>query len=230
MKKIVLIITVCLLLGYTTAGVHAQFRTDSNTVTTTVGTPPASGDGTVPPAEGGYKQALQDTYGINMNGFDENHLKWTWEKLHEINSPSFTSLLRGSNIEATSGLSEQVGCFSGTTLRLGQYQPEAFFKFILIHELGHIIQSCQPRAQSKYVEHENAFASEGPISYYSGHTEICTGGSNHLQEDYADTLAYYFNPNAGFASGPSACPGIIANPPNPYTVGFSQHKAAAAGL
>lgn len=234
MKKIKTICVLLILVCACSIPTFAQttLTTTSKTVTTQVGSPSGSnGGGVVPPATGGYGKALFDTFGITMSGFDDTHLQWTWEKLNEINNPSFTSLLNGSAVEATTGLSEQIGCFNGTSLRLGQYTPEAFFKFIIIHEFGHIIQNCQPRIKSRSIEHENSYASEGPISYYSKNTELCTGLSNHLQEDYADTMAYYFNPDAGLSSGPSKCPGIIANPPNPYiNGGFTEHRAVPAGL
>jgi hypothetical protein len=169
-----------------------------------------------------------------MNGFDATHLRWTWEKLHEVNDTSFPSLLDGSVIQATSGLSSQVGCFNGgTSLNLGQYNPEPFFKFILIHELAHIIQACVPREKSKVIEHANAYSSEGPISYYSGNTLTCNGLNNGVNEDYADTLAYFFNPSAGYSSGPSACvPADQKNPPNPYfpVNNFPSHLNVAESL
>lgn len=229
--KIIILIFTLFFLYFGVTQIQAQLRTESNAVTTTVGTPSTPGGGVIPPAPNGYRRELIDRFGIKMDGFDETHLRWTWEKLNEINNPSFTSLLRGASVVATSGLSEQIGCFNGTSLRLGQYQPEAFFKFIIIHEFAHVIQNCQPRSRSRFVEHQNAFSIEGPISFYSGNTVLCTGLSNQLQEDYADTMAYYFNPGAGFSSGPSSCPGITANPPNPYlSGGFAQHKAAASSL
>ncbi len=225
-------ISVCLLLFFTTI-THAQLKTTSNTVTTNIGTPPST---TAPNVEDtNLRQALIDTFGITMNGFDTTHLRWTWEKLHETNNTTFPSLLRGSIIQAQpSGISSQVGCFGGeVSLYLGQYQGEAFFKFILIHELAHIAQKCPLREQNRVVEHANALAREGYIAYYPANTVLCVGGDNGVNEDYADTLAYYFNPNAGFSSGPLSCTGPAGQnaPPNPYLGGkFPLHKAVAESL
>lgn len=222
-----LLITICTFPSY----VHAQLRTNSNVVSTKVGTPSTD----APPVDdANLKQALIDTFGITMNGFDSTHLRWAWEKLHEMNDTTYPSLLQGTVVQATSGISSQVGCFGGgTSLNLGQYVPEAFFKFIIVHEFGHVIQACTPREKSKVVEHANAFATEGAISYYSGHTQSCTGLTNGANEDYADTLAYYFNPAAGSSSGPGTClPPDQVNPPNPYFVqnSFPLHLSVAKSL
>jgi hypothetical protein len=231
MRKILILIISIVLLQASIVFVQAQFRTDSNTVTTRIGNPST----TAPPVENSsLRQTLIDKFGITMNGFDSDHLRWTWVKLHEINNPNFTGLLNGSVIQATSGLSSQVGCFGGgTSLNLGQYVPENFFKFILIHELSHIVQACSKRSDSKVVEHANAYAAEGPISYYAGHTLQCTGLNNGQNEDYADTLAYYLNPSAGFSSGPKSClPAEENNPPNPLFSGssFQLHLNVAISL
>lgn len=210
---------------------YAQLRTYSNTVRTLVGNPPTD----APPVDDAdLRQALIETFGITMNGFDTIHLRWVWEKLNEINDTSFPGMLRGSRVEAVSGGSSQVGCFGGeVSLYLGQYAGEAFYKFLIIHEFGHIIQACQPREKSKIVEHANAQTKEGFISYYSGRTLQCTGLNNGVNEDYADTLAYYFNPSAGFSSGPSACiPASEKSPPNPFFVqnAFPLHLNVAKDL
>lgn len=232
MLKTLLVVLLFIFICLNPLSIHAQLQTDSNTVITSVGTPTT---GVAPVIEdANLRQALIDKYGITMNGFDTTHLRWTWEKLHEINNPNFTSLLNGSLIQATSGISSQDGCFNGlTSLRMGQYQPELFFKFILIHELSHIIQSCTPREKSKVVEHANAYASEGAISYYAANTQTCTGLTNNANEDYADTLAYYFNSAAGFSSGPNSCiPANLKAPPNPIYTGnaFPLHRAVAESI
>jgi hypothetical protein len=207
---------------------HAQLQTDSNTIRTRVGNPAV---GTAPEPPQDIRQGLIDTFGVTMNGFDQDHLRWTWERLWEVSHTKFTGLIRGSRVEATSGLSSQVGCFGGgTTLNLGQYAPREFFKFIVLHEFGHVIQSCHPRSVSNQVAQQNAFATEGGISYYATNAGSCTG-SNSLNEDYADMIAYHLDRIAGFSSGPGGGRCGPSNPPNPYEgSGFGLHQEAARGV
>jgi hypothetical protein len=158
------------------------------------------------------QKAIKDKFGITMNGFDNETLKWAWEKLHCTASSKFNDLVKGAVISQASGrFSKQVGCPPGPTVELHKYDNEAFFKFIFTHELGHSIRNCKPRNVNKYNEHLNAIKAEGAISYYGGHASSCTGSDN-ASEDYADTMAYFVTPDAGFSSGPCG----PKNPPNPY--------------
>lgn len=207
--------------------VFAQLQTDSNSVKTRVGNPPV---GTVPAPPQDIRQGIIDTFGVTMNGFGQDHLAWTWERLWEVSNTKFVGLIKGSRVEATTGLSSQAGCFGGgTSLYLGQYTSREFFKFILLHEFGHVIQACHPSGISNHFAQKNAFAVEGAISYYAQNAAACTGSSS-LSEDYADMIAYYLDSSAGFSSGPGGGNCGPANPPNPFTSGgFSSHKSAAKG-
>jgi hypothetical protein len=165
----------------------------------------------------------EDGAGNLLNGFDQDHLQWTWERLWEAGG-SFTDHLRGTKVEATSGLSSQVGCFgSGTSLYLGQYQPRAFFKFIVLHELGHVFQACNARSITHQAEQMNAYDQEGGVSFYAQNATKCITGVSNYGEDYADMVAYYLDRAAGFGSGPTSCGGP-ANPPNPFNNGYPLHQ------
>jgi hypothetical protein len=148
-----------------------------------------------------------------MDGFDEEHLRLAWEKLSEVSGTNFIDLVRGSNIVAISNnMSQQVGCFSGISIYLHPYTPGDYFKFILTHELGHVIRNCQTKEKSQYWSHVDAFNNEGAVSYYGAHASMCTGSDN-LSEDYADMIAYYLNPKAGLAT--AAC-SPDKSPINPF--------------
>ncbi len=222
--KLKIITTIFFLLITFAGSVFAQ-----NTVRTKVGEPASSPGGTAPSAPEDIRQGIIDTFGITMNGFDQNHLLWTWERLWESGG-SFTDNLRGTRIEATSGISSQVGCFGGeTSLYLGQYQPKAFFKFIVLHELGHVFQACVPRSITRHAEQMNAYDQEGGISFYSQNATKCISGVSNYKEDYADMVAYYLDRSAGFGSGPASCGGP-SNPPNPYENGYPIHLGVADSI
>ncbi len=187
------------------------------TVKTKVGNPSEDVNSTEcnsPLPSGDIQQSIKDQFGITMNGFDQTHLQWAWEKFCGSANTKFNQLVKGSTIEAIAGLSQQIGCFKGTSVQLGQYQPKALFQFILTHELGHVIRNCHPRNIILYSKHIEAYNSEGAVSYYGGHAAACTGSDN-LSEDYADMIAYYVNPEAGIATVKCA---PNATPPNPYFV------------
>lgn len=207
--------------------------TDKDEVRTQVGTPPSFPGSKAPPAPSDVKQGIFDTFGITMNDFDSDHLLWTWERLWEAGT-GFTQHLRGTTIQSSSGISFATnGCFSGnTSLYLGQYSGPAFFKFIVLHELGHVFQACNPRSVTRQVEQMNAYDSEGGVSFYAQNATKCfTDGSvSNYNEDYADMLAYFIDRSAGFASGPSNCAGQPPSPPNPYDVGYPKHLGVSQSI
>lgn len=165
-----------------------------------------------PPAN--IRQGLIDSFHVTMNGFDNQHLEWAWEKFWEVSNTQFTSLIAGSTIQSiTLGLSAQVGCFGETSVKIKQYTPKEFFQYLLTHELGHVIANCRPSDAHVY-DQRNAFDREGAVSYYAAHANTCSGSENY-SEDYADMIAYYLNPSAGLST--ISCHGSApANPPNPF--------------
>lgn len=186
----------------------------------TISSPTSPPLGTAPAPPDDVRQGIIDKFGITMNGFDQQHLQWAWEKFWETSNTNFPELVAGITIGASDGGSAQLGCAgASTSVELGQYTPGDFFKFILTHELGHVIQSCQPRSKSQFDEAINAYNTEGGISFYGNNASACNGTVN-INENYADIIAYYLNPSAGYGSGPKSCGGP-ANPPNPFFSGSS---------
>lgn len=185
-----------------------------NCVITKVGNPLGT-----PPVcpTGDLKQAIIEEFGVSMNGFDETHLQWTKDAFEAASNTNFINLIRGATIEARCSDcgSQRVGCQDDdVSIYLGQYDSSAeYFKFILIHELGHFVHACQPRSVNGYTNHLNAIYIDGPISYYAGHATQCALSDNN-SEDYADMIAYYLNPLSGHVSGPVDCESD-RNPPNP---------------
>ncbi len=213
--------------GGTLGGPGGGGALKSNCVITKIGNPPnppvvppecpaasggggVGGDGT--PGQPGPKppdyppdlrQAIINKFGITMNGFDDEHLRWAWEKFWDISGSKFTSYVQGAIVDAQpgQGTSRQVGCPPSPTVQISQYSTDYVFKFLITHELGHAIQICHPRDQVKYNEHENARATEGGVSRY---------GETLLNEDYADTMAYAVNPTETMSS--NGGPNIAVHP------------------
>lgn len=180
-----------------------------------------------PPADADF-QKLHDNiltqFKINFNSsFSYNYLKWAWEKLWQASNTNFSRLINPNNVVISvnpigddSSLNEQTGP-SSISMRLRsrstkQPYPEQLFKIIFIHELGHIIEQNNA---SKKSELQNIISQEGSITNFSGHSDVCVGDIN-LNEDFAETFAYYLNPDIPEQSlgiGPQCEPPLPAVPP-----------------
>lgn len=188
-----------LLFLFLSADAHAQETVRSNTVTTKIGSPtspaPIVSGGPHPVAPvvdpAGLRQAIIDKFDLTLNGYDNNHLKWAWEKFWEVSNTNFIKIVRGSVIVVDSN-SRQVGCPGGVAVYLDQY-TESLFKYAIIHELGHVIRNCPSTATSFYADHLNALNKERGVTYYANNAPICTGSDNP-SEDYAEMIARYLSP------------------------------------
>jgi len=190
---------------------------------------------------GSYKDKLLQEFKITMNGFDEQHLKWAYDKMKEVSNTRFPNMVQGAVIQMKprtpdDPYSEQVGCpgRSAVNIKLIQQQDdpqEEIFKITFTHELGHVIQLCSSGAKAfgTGLSHESVFAEERGITYYAQNAgEPGTGcpgsGSdrerNKRNEDYADMITYFLNPT-------STTKNVCGNgrDPNPITSGeYPQHS------
>jgi hypothetical protein len=178
------------------------------------------------------RQQIIDTFGITMNGFDQQHLQWAQQKLQEVSGTKFASLVNGAVIQAIDSpdtFFEQVSCpgSGGPSIRFHQNQVnQEVFDITLVHELTHLIQNCQPDSKSFNSDYNNAHSAEQGITYYAqnaGNPSSKCPKSDPFNEDYAEMIAYYLNPNAQTKD-------VCGNgrQPNPYSSGnFSQHQSVA---
>lgn len=199
-----------------TPGTSFAQEARSNPVDIIVGEPketvPGVGDVPAPPND--IRQGIIDEFGITMNGFDQHYLQLAWESFWEVSNSNLFNLVGGSIINMLPGTSgsSQVGCPGAESIRLAQYIGDGFFKFIIIHELGHVVRNCNNRETIQYTQHLNAYEAEQGVSYYGNYAASCTGSDNH-SEDYADMVAYYLRPADG-QSTVSCDP--IKGRPNPF--------------
>lgn len=210
------------------SSVFAQSAT-SQTVITRVGNPsgtPPPGTRRQPPynpqTTSEFKDALKKEFDLTFNGYNLPQLQWAWEKMWDVSATRFGELVKGTIYTSTGnqdGGSEQTGC---RTISLAPYANKETFLVILVHESGHLIQRCAPsRAVSFYDQHDAVRKpiSQGGEGYLTGYSQTaCTYTNptdwNHQSEDYAETIAYYLNPEAGEQSARCARQG-----PNPYANG-----------
>lgn len=158
------------------------------------------------------RQAIIDKFGITCNGFDDQHLKWIWEKLWDTSWTKWNDLVKGAIVQAKPPPgSKRIGCPPSITVMLSTYSDETLFKYLLTHELSHSISGCKDRATVRWNESVNAWNAEGGVTPYGANAEQCTG-SDHYGEDYAESLAMFLNPKAGV----NAAPNCGGTPQNPY--------------
>jgi len=204
----------------------------------TIITPPAGGSaggdtvipipitpGVIPPYPSNIPAALKSQFNITINGFGLTHQQYLWDLIWENTNTKFPQLLNGLVVQATppGGISYQASCGS-PGVYLGQYSGPTFFKFIATHEFGHWLEACNTGAEIKRQDAINAFYAEGGISWYATNgNPTCFTDTTNWKENYADIVAYFLHPNAGFSSGPRKCvPPSLQNPPNPFFGGPTQ--------
>jgi hypothetical protein len=193
MRKLILALLITLICVFGVHSVLADYRTESNKVITKVGNPQDTTHGTAPPPPADIRQGIIDQFGITMNGFQPQQLQWAWEKFWDVSHTNFIDLVRGTEITAFDGMSEQTGCRSfllRSSLGIDR-GDETLFKVVLIHEMGHIIYHCNVESKAHIVDHENAFSAEGGMTLYG---ETACYGTEPTHEDYAEMIAYYLNP------------------------------------
>lgn len=167
-----------------------------------------------PIADSALRQAIIDKFGVTMDAnFSATQLKWAWEKLWDVSNTKFPGFIKGSTIQATTpGSSERLDCPGKPTItiRLGVSEDVEWFKLVLIHEFGHVIEKCPNSQSNNWAAFQNAFDTEKGITYYAQNANRCTG-SNNLSEDYAEMIAYYLNPTTN-AQTPRCAPAGSTNP------------------
>lgn len=152
-------------------------------------------------------QTLHDdilsTYKIDIGtSFPYDYLKWAWEKLGEASNTHFLQLVNPNNITISvirddSKINTQISCskisMKGANSSGASY-PEPLFKVVFIHELSHLIESCNLANSQKIKLQEEIIPIDGYLTNYSLNADQCVG-ANNVNEDYAETIAYFLNEN-----------------------------------
>lgn len=164
-----------------------------------------------PPADGDYTGWMRTKLGIKMNdGFTPDAYKWAYEILARTMSvsPGFKDLIHKEcpiviTLEPTADISHAEEC----TIPLSYNSGEKFFKFLLIHELAHKINTTAGQYNDKIIAARTADSPQdtkegnGFLTYYSEHAasapdKICGDGQdngNRADEEFADSVAYFIN-------------------------------------
>lgn len=140
-----------------------------------------------PPSD--YQAAILSQFGIQMDGFTSESLKWAYDKLREVSGTKFIDLERGhiSKIFAKeykpndwTSVSNANGSSCPAQIELVESWPapdgEEIFKITLIHEISHVIDRCAPEnlalgrnsfgIPGNFLE---VYQKEGGATYYGQH-------------------------------------------------------------
>lgn len=206
----------------------------------------SSGTVLPPPSDGNYQKAMAG-FGIEMkNGFATDEYKDAFDILNKAVGmfPKFRDKIHTtcSSIvfEPTTDISHADGC----TIPLTSGTGDTFFKYLIIHELAHKINTAAHLYNSSIMVSRTADIPEdtaehnGFLTYYSEHAasdpkKICGNGDdngNRADEEFADSVAYLINDvnemNMHIANDEKGACGIKWNNENPYKKGtrFTKHK------
>jgi hypothetical protein len=222
MKKIAVLSFLVLITSFGAKVAFAQYRSESNKVTTRVGNPTTSGGPVnIPPISGDPRQAVIDQFGVTISAnHPSEYAVWAWELLWRVSKTSFDERVRGTFVDRDDTGSWQEGC---KEINIRGTYDQSLFNVVFIHEMGHIIKNC-PEGRETYSDaHNTARSAEGPLTVYS--RVLCTydspGEWERESENYAEMITYYLNPDS---DSRTAC-GVE---PNPYANGgHPEHKRVA---
>lgn len=135
-----------------------------------------------------YQAAIKSEFGIQMDGFTADSLKWAYDTLKSVSTTKFISLQKGRVTKifakeyspsdwSSNSAAEGVNCPRTIELVEGWPAPDAeeIFKITFIHEISHVIDKCAPESESfgRYSQGIDGFPEvykkEGGATYYGQH-------------------------------------------------------------
>src|SRR5690606_37263544 len=127
-------------------------------------------------------KAINEEFEFYPEGFDSDHVTWIWETLWCFSGTNFTNMVDNTQLIAVADIGDSRMECDGSDICyiwIGQMPGrESAFKFLLTHELGHVVNYSNTREEIHWTEFENAYAEEKGLSYYGNNAADCTGSSN----------------------------------------------------
>ncbi len=174
-----------------------------------------------PPPPSDIRAAIIAKWGITLN-ITQGQLPWAWKEFFMIDCRGFLQAIRGTVVGSWSnGYAQQFSCPSDGDVDVmfsDQWEGD-YMGAILSHELTHVWQNCTNKGEQNRLLIPNARAQEGGLTNY-GRTG-CSFNVDLVNEDHADTIALWMNPDVGeLTCGNGA--------PNPYQGGrYPAHRNVA---
>lgn len=172
-----------------------------------------------PPAD--IRGAIIGKWGITLN-LPQNQLPWAWKEFFKIDCTGFLQDIRGAIVDSWGrDYAQEFACpgktgeYGSSSVMFSNQWAGDYMGAILSHELTHVWQFCASRGEQNRLEIPAAYGGEGGVSKYSRFE--CpnfqpSSMESAYNEDHADTIALYLNPDQGeLTCGNGA--------PNPYAGG-----------
>lgn len=171
--------------------------------------------------------------GYNSEVGSNSEAVWACEKLKEIQdtAPEFISLLQSVktpleftdspgnnnkiNVDVESSQSKNIYDGHGRII-LRLYNNQQAFNVLFLHELGYIFAGFVDPNKSGYNQLSSLISSDGYITSYAQNAP-----SIKTEENYADAVTYYFNPESNIYGSYANNP--VLQDPNPFETG--NHRA-----
>lgn len=176
------------------------------------------------------QEEIKQKWDINLEGFTSpeqgDQLVAIREIFYQVDCRGFLQDIKGTTITSNGeagGVSRQLSCPSegGTNVEFGVYDY-SFTKGLIIHELTHVWQKCSTRGEANVLEIPPVYKAEGGLTKYSrNECPNLSVGDNWRNEDHAETIALFLNPDRGELT-------CGDNAGNPYLGGdFPRHRGVA---
>jgi len=174
-----------------------------------------------PPVPANVKQAIIDKWGITLN-LPDDQIALAWGEFYQIDCTGFLQDIKGTTIGSWgNAYAQQFSCpgAGDANIQFSNQWSGRFMQTILVHEMTHVWQNCSTNGEQNKLDNDAAFEAEGGLTMYS--RTGCSFNVDLSNEDHADTIALYLNPDQGELT----CGG---GAPNPFSTGYyPKHKASA---
>lgn len=163
-----------------------------------------------PAAPGDIRSAIISKWGITLNNFSQSQLQYAWKEFHQIDCKGILQDIRGTVVGIwNNAYAQQFSCprdGGNNVMFSSQWGGSDWMAAILLHELTHVWQWCSNKGEKNRLEIPAARSQEGGLTNYS--RTGCSFNVDLVNEDHADTIALYLNPNVGELT----CAGGRGNP------------------
>jgi hypothetical protein len=149
-------------------------------------------------------QGLREKFNLTSNGFSQTQLKMIYKKLCQVADTNFVILLKPFNPVLTQtnqpGVAQTpLTCTDTMEMSFGRdlSNDEQILDYTILHEMTHVIWSCNDPSEIKKNEAVTVLTQEGGVTRYGEDIGGNTNCSNFSAdaEDYAEMIAYYLMPD-----------------------------------
>jgi len=144
---------------------------------------------------------IKEKWNIVLNNVPREQQMAIREIFYGVDCTGLLQDLSGTIINSTfevNGISKAIGCPQDPVAILLSIYDYNSTKGLIIHELTHVWQVCTLRGETNVLLIPDAYTVEGGLTKYSrNECPQIQVGDNWRNEDHADTIALFLNPDVG---------------------------------